>query len=794
VDVPARLPLGLEPGLFFGEVLFGVDDAPPGSLSPIQFTARVVRFLLNPPVLTTDPPGMTETNGPFNVIATFDQPVKGVVPADIQLNNGIVLGGSWTPVGTAVYFPPDMDSYYTTYRFTVDTTGTGIQNGDIIQLWAKSNIAYESHGVRTTDLSNVLQLKLNTVDPYATFHFMYDLPLDSMFLSEQDDFTFTITANGTNMAPATRDSVRLGTNWATGTRVQDLSATALQSFITINKWDATGMSLGSLPNSDWTVAVNVDNTFTVTHMNPGGFDEGDYEVVLTQDVIYNNGDNPMAQTIGKFRVRLPVLVPGPNCGGGDPDIGYGIEPQPTSMSFLGGTARFVISGRYLNYAHKANALQLELPTELGGQWLRPDSVNAAGDSAYWTLPVPGNNTTTTVTHVFNVLMYGTAAPTDPLLICSVTNPTGRITVASAPPVVITNPPTCTSCPPTSQDAWCEGCLKEFTAYIPDTGFDREVTITYLGLAEKYLYTWGGGHPTKITLPAGKTDLKFVFVMTRVPDELNGGTGAIMISTPALPAATSAYFKFWNTPDLSEMVYYPRAVLYEGRLELNIRGGSPDLLRSLNHGKTWESAWAEITPLQIQLMSEADAEIWFKEPGGCQMFVFEFPTEYTGLKIMRLVVLPESRNAVTVPGHGQHFVQSGHDFTFTLGLSGPYAGKRPEVSTDRQLAPDSVYVTHTGESGYSVRIPGVRESINVIIKIDGVDVSTDSEFVELARVWASGGQLYVTSTAGGEANIYSVTGALVKAFSTMAGQTTAVPLAAGFYMVTLDNRTYKIIIR
>ena len=297
VDVPALLPPGLEPGLFAGQVLFGVSDAPAGSLSPIQFTARVVRFLLNPPVLTTDPPGMTETNGPFDVIATFDQLVKGVSDVDIYLNNGIVMISSWTPVGTPQYFPPDATPYYTTYRFTVDTTGTGIQNNDVIQLWAKSGIAYESHSVRTTDISNVLQLKLNLTEPYATFHFVYDLPLDSVFLSAQDDFTFTITANGTNLNPVTRDSVHLGPDWATGTRIQDLTSAALQSFITINKWDVAGMSLGAVSPSDWTVAVNADNTFTVTHVNPGGFDEGDYEVVLAQNAIYNNGDNPMGQTL-----------------------------------------------------------------------------------------------------------------------------------------------------------------------------------------------------------------------------------------------------------------------------------------------------------------------------------------------------------------------------------------------------------------------------------------------------------------------------------------------------------------
>ncbi|MDR2138407.1 MAG: hypothetical protein LBP50_02500 [Tannerella sp.] len=62
---------------------------------------------------------------------------------------------------------------------------------------------------------------------------------------------------------------------------------------------------------------------------------------------------------------------------------------------------------------------------------------------------------------------------------------------------------------------------------------------------------------------------------------------------------------------------------------------------------------------------------------------------------------------------------------------------------------------------------------------------------VARVWSSGGQLYIESATSGAAQIYSVAGRLLKTVSFTSGQTTATLLPRDMYIVTAGGRTWKV---
>jgi hypothetical protein len=62
---------------------------------------------------------------------------------------------------------------------------------------------------------------------------------------------------------------------------------------------------------------------------------------------------------------------------------------------------------------------------------------------------------------------------------------------------------------------------------------------------------------------------------------------------------------------------------------------------------------------------------------------------------------------------------------------------------------------------------------------------------VARVWSSGGQLYIAGVASGAAQVYSVAGQLLKTVSFTAGQTTATPLPRGIYIVVAEGQTWKV---
>jgi hypothetical protein len=63
----------------------------------------------------------------------------------------------------------------------------------------------------------------------------------------------------------------------------------------------------------------------------------------------------------------------------------------------------------------------------------------------------------------------------------------------------------------------------------------------------------------------------------------------------------------------------------------------------------------------------------------------------------------------------------------------------------------------------------------------------------SNVWLSGGQLYIAATANGAAQVYAVSGQLLKTVALTAGQTTATPLPRGLYIVAAGGKTWKVIL-
>jgi hypothetical protein len=63
----------------------------------------------------------------------------------------------------------------------------------------------------------------------------------------------------------------------------------------------------------------------------------------------------------------------------------------------------------------------------------------------------------------------------------------------------------------------------------------------------------------------------------------------------------------------------------------------------------------------------------------------------------------------------------------------------------------------------------------------------------SNVWSSGGQLYIAATTNGAAQVYAVSGQLLKTVALTAGQTAATPLPRGLYIVATGGKTWKVIL-
>ena len=81
----------------------------------------------------------------------------------------------------------------------------------------------------------------------------------------------------------------------------------------------------------------------------------------------------------------------------------------------------------------------------------------------------------------------------------------------------------------------------------------------------------------------------------------------------------------------------------------------------------------------------------------------------------------------------------------------------------------------------------------ILSEDQID-QTESQLEAAAiRVWAHEGVLYIESDRRARAEVYTRSGALYKRIDVAEGQTRE-PLAEGFYVVVIDGKTHKVIVK
>jgi hypothetical protein len=64
---------------------------------------------------------------------------------------------------------------------------------------------------------------------------------------------------------------------------------------------------------------------------------------------------------------------------------------------------------------------------------------------------------------------------------------------------------------------------------------------------------------------------------------------------------------------------------------------------------------------------------------------------------------------------------------------------------------------------------------------------------VTRVWSSGGRLYIDAATAGAAQIYALSGQLLKTVALTGGQTTSLPLQRGLYIVVAGGKTWKVIL-
>lgn len=160
-----------------------------------------------------------------------------------------------------------------------------------------------------------------------------------------------------------------------------------------------------------------------------------------------------------------------------------------------------------------------------------------------------------------------------------------------------------------------------------------------------------------------------------------------------------------------------------------------------------------------------------------------PTYYT-------VTLPSVEGATTDPLAGSYDVESSDNFRFYLTLDADYNQSVPVVTTSR----GETITPRTSDGAYIVKYV----HSDLVISIGGIVKNpppvANAEIQSGTRIFTRDGSLFITTDRPARAQVFALTGQLIRSLSLSAGTTRVDALATGVYIVRLDDgMTRKVII-
>jgi hypothetical protein len=219
--------------------------------------------LLNPPTLAPNP-FITTTTSPFHVTATFERPVSGLLPGDINVTGG-------TPSNVAMDNPAGSPVRASIWSFDV-TPDPNNPDGTLVEAWILPGAALDQYGAHTVSESDTVRVTYRTNKPTSAFSFTEG----QVFPADPNTFSFTIAAHGLTSALFI-GSAPLGSDNVDG---------------------AIEITRGSEQVEGWDASVS-GNTVTVN----GVFGMGTYTVTIKANTIRNDLGQYLIQKVGHFVVQ-----------------------------------------------------------------------------------------------------------------------------------------------------------------------------------------------------------------------------------------------------------------------------------------------------------------------------------------------------------------------------------------------------------------------------------------------------------------------------------------------------------
>lgn len=152
-----------------------------------------------------------------------------------------------------------------------------------------------------------------------------------------------------------------------------------------------------------------------------------------------------------------------------------------------------------------------------------------------------------------------------------------------------------------------------------------------------------------------------------------------------------------------------------------------------------------------------------------------------------VTLPSVEGATCSKKAGDHTVEEGYSFTFTITLDEDYSESVPIVTTDRSetIIPDvsGKYKIGNVAEDIVISISGIVK--NLPTGIDGVETGT--------KIWVANGMLFIRTSSPQQVQVVNLTGSTVIYRKIPAGYTRLEGLPAGVYIIRLSEKTVQKIV-
>ena len=296
--------------------------------------------------------------------------------------------------------------------------------------------------------------------------------------------------------------------------------------------------------------------------------------------------------------------------------------------------------------------------------------------------------------------------------------------------------------------------------------DEGTTVTVTSVANSGTFTDNTGSVTKVTGDAS-LDLSADDAM---PSDQTATGQVTLTAKPAVAEGADVSYQ-WQKQENGNWTNvsnpYTRAAV----------AGSPDFTTSISGtyrcritvGKGGVSTTLLTLPATATVNSTPDPE--------------PEPTYYT-------VTLPSVEGAATDPLAGSYDVESWDNFRFYLTLDADYNQSVPVVTTDR----GETITPRTSDGAYIVKY--VRSDL--VISIGGIAKNpppvANAEIQSGTRIFTRDGSLFITTDRPARAQVFALTGQLIRSLDLPAGTTHVDALATGVYIVRLDDgMTRKVII-